>query len=182
MSFHVEGFGLGCVVKRDCRLAKDSYLNHPDHYDWSGYRYFLRDRHMDCEEFDLHTCVHVTANCICISSPKTKPLLIPELPKPRVCFCSGPYRCLKGTLRSTGYMLFRQVYDDYINRTDSEQYGMEFTLSELANAIGFSTMDDVIRDVLPCIPEEIRLLAEYLDLFDDEQTGSRFLRPMVLEY
>ena len=55
------------------------------------------------------------------------------------------------------------------------------TRESLSKELGFSSVEEAQKDILPLIPEEVQVLCKYLKLFNDEKT-IRTLIPMMYVY
>jgi hypothetical protein len=92
--------------------------------------------------------------------------------------------CRNGkSVSSSVYYFFKQVYEHYISPKfcAAEKYTDEFTLADLASDLGFSTMDEVVKYVVPCVPTIVDRFCTYLNLFV-EPNFYLSLRPMIYTY
>jgi len=199
----------GCCV--DGRISNDSFINQPSHFTMNGFIEFMfsgSERYPQLEEsnFSLRDCFHYIKGCgghiLCVTIPHmikdfcrtNNPIDQLESESdilPRVRFFSKglPGFCGIADIRDGRHLspsasvIFAREYEKYVSPRlcDAERLGLEYTLTELANNLGFRTMYEAAANIAPAVPRIVEQLCVYLNLFNCRQT-TYSLRPMSLTY
>jgi len=180
-------------LEKPSSINVEGYLFNPHDFNSKGYNQYLYDHGINvCGSFDIDSCVHCISllqdhlSAICLFLPEAPHPTIPDDGFPQMLFLDdsrhGYFNVKLGhPVSLSTYTLFIKLYTEYKTKCEAEQVGLEYTLVELANLLGCCSIDDVLSDIIPNIPTQVRMMAEYLHLFHDAEYVFT-LRPITLKY
>lgn len=187
----VVGFGLPDLVLDDYnqvsdeRIERTGFLHQPFHYSFKDYAYA---KHHHCDGHLLSDFIFRHNHVLCIVPPEH-----PELTQ--ISICDEPIEKVEmlhnipgfanwknvetgAAISNSVFHLFKQGYADLLNTHGSvEKMRIEYSLLDLAEMMGFRTMEDVLRGVVLSVPESVQSLCEFAKLFTRKDIALS-LRPM----
>lgn len=194
----VVGFGLPDLrvdednLLNDERVDETGFLHCPFDYSYDDY-YHSVPRHISANfghEHLLSDFIFCHNKVVCIIPPENPSLAqlayCDEPPNEEVELLTAVPGFSNLVDRQTGapvphslFYLFQQEHAKLSNPVlcSVERMQIEYALLDLAEMMGFRTMDDVLPGVGPVVPESVSLLCEYAKLFKRKDTALT-LRPM----
>jgi hypothetical protein len=201
------GFGFPKIAKT--AINHDGYLGWESHYSLKGFATYLES--VDSNRYEseitklmqgeqrISDCITYDSKYICITPPMFLSVwscdgdavdkvihgyktVVEDLrygiPNYRYVVERATNRRLNGAL----FQVFMDLYDHYVVEScDAVKWEIELRLLDLAESLGFDTIDDVLLNVLTFVPDIVKAFTLYLNLFKDSQLISQ-MHPLLCIY